>query len=356
MKRASTSTSKSDAPTPAEPGPAFQAAFLAEDQRERLRVGKLGCLLVIILMPAGASLDWFVYRKDAPLFLGLRLLCSLLTGGLLWLHFTAWGERRVRWMAPAIALLPAACIALMIALTAGWYSPYYAGLNLVVLAMSVVARWTVLESVWIIAGLLAFYAAAGFAATQRLQGVEMAATLFNNFYFLILTGVITIAGNALYNRLRLREFTSRFELDRNQQLLEESNRKLRELDEAKSRFFANISHELRTPLTLLLAPLDALQRNFIRLDQAEIAEHLQTMHGNGLRLLKLINDLLDLVRLDSGHMQVKREAVELPEYIRGILNSARKLADDRKLHLKAEIEPGFPRVMLDRDKLEKILL
>ncbi len=307
-------------------------------------------------MPAGASLDWFVYQEKALKFLGLRLLCSLLTGGLLWLHFTPWGERKVRWMAPAIALLPAACIAVMIARTSGWYSPYYAGLNLVVLAMSVVARWTVLESVAIIGGLLGFYALAGLAVPPDPKAAYLVSPLFNNVYFLVLTGVITIAGNALYNRLRMREFTSRFELDRNQHLLEESNRKLRELDEAKSRFFANISHELRTPLTLLLAPLDALQRNFIRLDQAEIAEHLQTMHGNGLRLLKLINDLLDLVRLDSGHMSVKREAVDLPEYIRGILNSARKLADDRKLQLKAELDPAFPRVMLDRDKLEKILL
>ena len=80
------------------------------------------------------------------------------------------------------------------------------------------------------------------------------------------------------------------------------------------------------------------------------------MQGNGLRLLKLINDLLDLVRLDSGHMQVKREAVDLSEYIRGTLNSARKLADDRRLQLKAEVEPSLARVMLDRDKLEKILL
>ena len=238
MTRASTFTSKSAGPPQADLGPEFQAAFLAEDQRERLRVGKLGCILVITLMPAGVLLDWFVYREKAVLFLGLRLLCSLLTAGLLWLHYTPWGERRVRWMAPAIALLPAGCIAVMIEQTTGWYSPYYAGLNLVVLAMSVVARWTVVESVAIIGGLLGFYAAAGFAAVHAHVNGVMVSPLVNNFYFLVLTGVITIAGNALYNRLRLREFTSRFELDRNQQLLEDSNRKLRELDEAKSRFFA----------------------------------------------------------------------------------------------------------------------
>ena len=211
-------------------------------------------------------------------------------------------------MAPPIALLPGACIALMIARTNGWYSPYYAGLNLVLLAMSVVARWTVLESLAIIGGLLACYTAAGLVAAQHQTGFETvtgaSTTLVNNFYFLVLTGFITVAGNALYNQLRLREFVSRFELDRNQRLLEESNRKLRELDEIKSRFFANISHELRTPLTLLLAPMEALQRGIGRLSDAEITDHLQMMQGNGLRLLKLINDLLDLVRLDSGQIEV----------------------------------------------------
>src|SRR5260370_28443998 len=88
-------------------------------------------------------------------------------------------------------------------------------------------------------------------------------------------------------------------------MLEEGNRKLKELDEAKGRFFANISHELRTPLTLLLAPLETLLRRY-NLDN-ETKELLTTMHSNGMRLLKLINDLLDLVRMESGRLEVKRE-------------------------------------------------
>jgi signal transduction histidine kinase len=356
MKRASISTSKSADPRLADFGPEFQAAFHAEDLRERLRVGKLGCALVIVLMPAGLMLDWFVYHDKALPFLGLRLLCSLLTAGLLGLHYTVWGEHHVRWMAPPIALLPGACIALMIALTDGWYSPYYAGLNLVLLAMSVVARWTVLESIAIIGGLLGSYALAGLTAAGHQTDGKTITTLVNNFYFLVLTGVITIAGNALYNRLRLREFISRFELDRNQHLLEESNRKLRELDEIKSRFFANISHELRTPLTLLLAPMEALERGLGTLNEAQIADHLRTMQGNGLRLLKLINDLLDLVRLDSKRIEVKRETVDLTHFIPGILNSASKLAEDRRLLLRSEVDDGIGRVLVDREKLEKVLL
>ena len=100
-------------------------------------------------------------------------------------------------------------------------------------------------------------------------------------------------------------------MDQNKKALEESNQKLMELDQIKSRFFANISHELRTPLTLLLAPLESLLHRFNRSLDEETRDMLVTMHSNGMRLLKLINDLLDLVRLESGRMEVKREPLEV---------------------------------------------
>ncbi|MCW5556639.1 MAG: response regulator [Verrucomicrobiae bacterium] len=335
--------------------PEFRAAFAAEDCRERLRIGKLGCVLVILLMPVGVLLDAQVYPERLMPFLGLRLLCSVLACGLFALHFTSWGRRHVLWLGPPIALLPAACIALMIALTDRFQSSYYAGLNLVVIAVNVVARWTVTESLWITGTVVLMYLAAclsgpGEAFPERWPAV------FNNLYFLSLTAVIVVAGNALYNRLRRREFKLRFELNRNQALLEENNRKLKELDEIKGRFFANISHELRTPLTLLLAPLEALREPGARLGNEEVSAHLQTMHANGMRLLKLINDLLDLVRLESGRMTVRRETVPIPDFIGGLVQSTRKFAEDRRLHLRAEISGTLGAVSADRDKLEKAVL
>ena len=72
------------------------------------------------------------------------------------------------------------------------------------------------------------------------------------------TGFFIITGSWYYNRLRFREFALRYELDKNKRELEQTNHKLVELDQLKSRFFANVSHEMRTPLTLLLAPLETL--------------------------------------------------------------------------------------------------
>ena len=137
----------------------------------------------------------------------------------------------------------------------------------------------------------------------------------------MLTGIIVVTGSHFHTKLRFREFMLRFELDQNRAQLEESNRKLVELDQVKSRFFANISHELRTPLTLLIAPLETLLHRF-NVDR-DTKELLGTMHSNGMRLLKLINDLLDLVRLESGRMEVKHDPLEVSEFVKGLVSAAR---------------------------------
>ncbi len=139
-------------------------------------------------------------------------------------------------------------------------------------------------------------------------------------------------------------------------MLEESNRKLLELDQVKSRFFANISHELRTPLTLLLAPLQTLIQERGSTLQSEMQKLLLIMQSNGMRLLKLINDLLDLVRLESGKMEVKREPVAIEPFLLGLANAVKKTAEDRGVRLEVTSDPAVGIVLTDSDKLERILL
>jgi signal transduction histidine kinase len=163
-----------------------------------------------------------------------------------------------------------------------------------------------------------------------------------------------VIGSFFYDRLRFREFSLRFELDANRAALEVSNQKLKELDEAKSRFFANISHELRTPLTLLISPLESLLHQYKWDDQTRML--LTTMQSNGMRLLKLINDLLDLVRLESGVIVIKPAPLNVADFIKGEASSARSVAEDKRIRLETFVDPALGTVMADRDKLEKIVL
>ena len=145
-------------------------------------------------------------------------------------------------------------------------------------------------------------------------------------------------------------------LDHSRKTLEETNQKLVELDQIKSRFFANISHELRTPLTLLLAPLETLiQERGSTLDR-DMRELLTIMQSNGMRLLKLINNLLDLVRLESGKMEVKRDPIAVEPFLRGLGNAVRKTAEDRGIRLETSVDYKIGTILTDSDKLEKILL
>ena len=330
----------------------FQEAFVANERRERIRSGKVACALVVFLMPAGIILDRYVYPERWAVFLLLRLLCSGLAIGLWALHNTPFGIRYYRLLGIPIALLPAFFISWMIGMTEGLESPYYAGLILVLLAVNAIVHWSTGESLLAIGILFLSYLIACLPWNiGRDSGI-----FFNNIYFLVLTGIIVVAGNYLYNQLHFREFVLRFELSQNRQKLEETNQKLVEMDRIKSRFFANISHELRTPLTLLLAPLQTLIQERNASFQPDIRQLLLIMQSNGMRLLKLINDLLDLVRLESGKMEVKREPVAIEPFLYGLANAVKKSAEDRGIQLEVISDPTISTVLADSDKLERILL
>jgi len=331
--------------------PEIQKAFAEYDRRDSIHNSKVGCLLAIVLMPLGSfSMDYFMYREQHLWdFFLLRLASSVLTIGVLGLLMSRKAERYYRALRMAWYWIPMLFIACLIYAAKDPTSPYYAGFNLVLVTVGVVLPWTYRE---ILATSLLIISA--YVGISLHSGWGHNPYLANNLFFLGCTALIVVTGSYFHSRLRFREFSLRFELERNRKIIEENNRKLVELDAVKSRFFANISHELRTPLTLLLAPLEALLRRF-NLDQ-ESRNLLGTMHSNGMRLLKLINDLLDLVRLESGRMEVKSEPLEVAEFIKGLASATRQVADGKRLRLETIVDPDLGVILADRDKLEKVLL
>ncbi len=329
--------------------PEIQQAFAEYDRQDSITNSKVGCLLAIALMPLGSfTMDYFVYPQHLWPFFQLRLASGLLTGGVLALLMSRWGQKYYRVLRMAWYWIPMVFIACLIYQARDPNSYYYAGFNLVLLTVGVVLPWTYREilatSMLIICAYVAISLGKGWAN----------AILANNLFFLGCTALIVVTGSYFHSRLRFREFALRFELERNRKLIEENNRKLIELDQVKSRFFANISHELRTPLTLLIAPVETLLQRF-NVDR-DTKELLGTMHSNGMRLLKLINDLLDLVRLESGRMEVKHDPLEVSEFVKGLASAARQVADDKRLRLETFVAPELGAVLGDRDKLEKIVL
>src|SRR6185437_10106177 len=333
----------------------LRQAFLEDERKVRVQNFRLACVLGFLFMLVAVGLDAIVYPKQVYAFLWLRVACSALILFIWWFVTTPTGLKNYRFLGLLLPALPSFFISVMIYMTTGETSPYYGALNLVTLGAGIILRWTLVDSVIVCFEVLVMYVVACvLAAVVRRTPLDN--VLLTNAYFIFVTGVFVVIGSHFYNKLRYREFVSRHELDQSRKELEESNRKLVELDQIKSRFFANISHELRTPLTLLLAPLETLMQKFHRSFDGDTREVLTTMHSNGMRLLKLINDLLDLVRLESGRLEVKHESLNVNDFIKGLASAARQVADDKRLQLETIVDPELGSVVADRDKLEKIVL
>lgn len=128
----------------------------------------------------------------------------------------------------------------------------------------------------------------------------------------------------------------------------------RELEEQKSRFFANISHEIRTPLTLMLSPIESvLQGSFdMRVDR----DFFLGLHRNGLRLLKLINNLLDFSKIEAGRMTLRVAPVDIVAFVRRYEDIVRTSVNARGLSISIET-PEEPIILhLDEEKIDKTFM
>lgn len=327
-------------------------AFFDYNRDVRIANSKVAGVLIFTLVPFGVTLDYIVYPEQVKFFFTLRLICGFIALVMWKLLDTPLGKRQFRVIDMGWFVLPSAFISLMIYYSQGVGSSYYAGLNLVLIGVSWVARVDFIESLIATVLVMLMYGAACVA-----HGGGTVAEYYSNYYFIGLTGIIVVTGNYFLNEIRFREFALRTELDSSRRELEESHAKLVELDKAKSNFFANISHELRTPLTLLIGPLDSLRRDAQHARTPQQSELLDIMYNNAMRLLRLINDLLDLVRLDAGTIRVHRKKVALQPFIEGLAQSVRPIAAQRLLQFTCDVDaPEGAEVWVDRDKLEKIIL
>jgi len=130
---------------------------------------------------------------------------------------------------------------------------------------------------------------------------------------------------------------------------------LAELDKAKTAFFSNVSHEFRTPLTLMLGPLEELLSEGAGLDPP-LAERARVAHRNGLRLLKLVNTLLDFSRIEAGRVVATFEPTDLAAYTAALASNFRSATEKAGLALRVDCAPLGEPVHIDRDMWEKVVL
>ncbi len=197
--------------------------------------------------------------------------------------------------------------------------------------------------------------------------LKVIAPFYKQTSFLILLGILFFIIILLVFRWRVQRIERRRkeletivaerteELRRDKALIEVQAEELKTLDHLKSNFFANISHELRTPLTLILGPLSYLLDQEEAWDIKEVRQQLMTMHRNGKSLMTLIEEILDLTKLEAKKLELKEEATPAKLFIEQILEHY--YAKLSSLKLRIEFQFQFDQdiyLLLDRKKIEQV--
>jgi signal transduction histidine kinase len=135
-----------------------------------------------------------------------------------------------------------------------------------------------------------------------------------------------------------------------------TNQKLEEVSRHKSQFLASMNHELRTPISAIIGYV----RLILRETEGQISplqkDNLQDLQNNAERLLTMINELLDLAKIEAGRMEVRTEPVNIYELINQALSTVAPLLKNDRVQIMCEIDPYLPSVVTDPEKLRQILV
>jgi two-component system, NarL family, sensor histidine kinase BarA len=135
----------------------------------------------------------------------------------------------------------------------------------------------------------------------------------------------------------------------------ETNLALYESNRLKSEFLANVSHELRTPLNSILGFAELLKDAVGAPQDSKTTRYVNNILQSGKHLLELINDLLDLAKIEAGKMEVRSEPLSLNDLFEGLTNILKPLSEAKQLTMAATVAPDVPIIMTDPGKLQQIL-
>ena len=138
--------------------------------------------------------------------------------------------------------------------------------------------------------------------------------------------------------------------------LEKANEKLKELDRMKSDFVANVAHEIRTPLTIIKGNLDNIEKGFAGDVQPKQKEILKDVFRTVDRLARLINDLLDLSRIEAGEMNLRKEKFNIVELAEEVMKGFEELARNKKIGINKAFPARNVIINADRDKLTQVFV
>ena len=321
--------------------------------QRNVRGARVAVWLVLALYPLFGVLDYIMAPQSAlPYLFSGRVLVVLASLAMLGLLRTQWFLARSHFASASYMYLVGLGITFMVSFMGGLSSPYYAGLNLVMIGCGLLFVWpkhvcytihgcTVLS--WLIPNLI--WGEVGDPVIAASNGL-----------FLFATACIVTTGQ-IFNYQRLfAQYNTQRDLSEAQHNLVQAHDKLQQLDAFKSRFFANITHELKTPLALILSSLELLLKGELGQTLDEQKQPINLMQRHGVKLLKLINDLLDLTKLEESSLKLKVTRVNMIDWTRDLIQEMKPLAERKGIRVSFSHDLTDGEIHCDPERMERVLV
>ena len=341
--------------TAAPPGGAEPSAFREEIRRRNWTSLRIAAFIGLVLEPP----YWWLDRMLLPgmdMETGVvRGLLMLFAGALFVLAFKDGGRwRRFDYeITAALGVGFASAMVAMMFMHTGYESDFFVGIVFVLLVMCFLFTWPlrvnlIFNLCWLVPFAVPFIVGT--------EGIDDPAVTAAHLIYLLTTVFIT--GISQYFRFQLErsEFEASHALEETKRSLEGALQRLKTMDRAKSNFFNNVTHELRTPLTMLLAPAEVLRRDEALQSVDGAARFVDTIWRNGLKLLKLINDLLDLSKLSDRYLRIAPIETDLVDCLEEIVEHIRPLAARKDVQLVLEVRRKPEDLHADLDLLERVVV
>jgi len=321
---------------------------------ERNRRGMRSLLwIVVTLYPFFGVLDYLVApRAWLWLLYGTRALVTVITIAMFRVIKSAWFDRAPDALSSGFILLISLGISLMTVFMGGLASPYYAGLSLTIVATGLLFVWPTRVVVGTHVSIVASFLIPNLLLGDHVDPI----TAISNLFFLCSTAIIAGTGQILTYRSQAEQLANQLIIEQTKSNLESAHAQLQQLDRFKSEFFANITHELKTPLTMLLAPLELLVDGEMgRVSEAQKSTFV-SMQRSGMKLLRLIEDLLDLSKLEESRLRLRIAEQDLAAYLEGLIAQVQPLAQRKGITLSYEGAAKEAWVWCDIERLERVLI
>jgi signal transduction histidine kinase len=320
---------------------------------ERNRRGTRPAIWVTLLFyPAFGILDYLLAPKTALVWLfSTRALVTAAALAMIWIVRGRLFSAHPHLFSSIFVLLASFGISLMTVFMGGLASPYYAGLTLTIIAGGLLYVWppgvvlatnTLMIALFIISNLVAS------------RAFPIAAV--SNLFFLVTIAIFTSIGQILTFHSQREQVRNQIVVELTKANLERTHEQLKKLDRFKSQFFANITHELKTPLTMILSPLELMLQGELGILTDGQRSTLHSMFRNGVKLLKMVDDLLDLSKLEESRLRLKIAEHDLVEYLRGLVSQVQPLAQRKKIQLVFESKVDHALVWCDLDRMERVFV